>query len=79
MKTAKFELVTPKMAAEWLKLNTANRKLRRWWASAIASAIKRGEYVCTHQGVAFSASGVLLDGQHRLVAIVVQGDAHPEN
>jgi hypothetical protein len=32
--------------------------------------IKRGEWIPTHQGVAFAKSGKLIDGQHRLEAIV---------
>lgn len=75
MKTAKFVLVTPAMAQEMIRINLTNRRLRRWWVSALASAIKRGEYVCTHQGVAISVSGVLLDGQHRLEAIIESGVA----
>lgn len=61
--------VTPAMAAEWLSCNTSNRNLRRTTVEGLKAAFKRGEYVATHQGIAFSAGGVLLDGQHRLTAI----------
>lgn len=37
------------------------------------SQLRRGEMQLTHQGIAISASGRLLDGQHRLTAIVNTG------
>lgn len=74
-KTAQFILVTPEQAKEWAEKNTINRKFRRWYALALAEAIKRGEWITTHQGVAFSVSGKLLDGQHRLWAIIWSGIA----
>lgn len=61
--------VTPHLAAEWLMRNTSNRPLRRGAVEALKTAFMRGEYIQTHQGIAFSASGELLDGQHRLTAI----------
>ncbi|UBB15450.1 hypothetical protein [Comamonas odontotermitis] len=61
--------VTPAMAATWLSCNSSNRTLRRSTVEGLKAAFKRGEYVPTHQGIAFSTGGVLLDGQHRLTAI----------
>lgn len=68
----KVELVfiTPEMAEQMLGGNSHNRQKRRWWIEAMASAMRRGEWITTHQGIAFTASGRLLDGQHRLEAIV---------
>jgi len=65
-----FITVTPEMAKMYLEKNTDNRNKRGWWVSSIANMIKRGEWIPTHQGVAFSKSGKLIDGQHRLEAIV---------
>jgi hypothetical protein len=39
--------------------------------------MKRGEWVATHQAVAFSKGGALLDGQHRLSAVVETGATVP--
>lgn len=61
--------VTPQMAAEWLSLNENNRPLRRTVIEGLKAAFARGEYMTTHQGIAFSETGELLDGQHRLTAI----------
>jgi hypothetical protein len=74
MKTAEFKTVTPDMARDWLAAhNKDNRAKRGWWFEAIASAILRGEWITTHQGIAFSKSGKLIDGQHRLSAIEKTG------
>lgn len=68
----KFEMtfITPELAEKMLGGNIGNRSKRRWWIEAIAAAIKRGEWQMTHQGVAFTKSGKLVDGQHRLEAII---------
>jgi hypothetical protein len=61
--------VTPQKAMEWLAFNTSNRPLRRGAVEGLKEAFLRGEYISTHQGIAFSEDGELLDGQHRLTAI----------
>lgn len=66
--------VTPAMAREWLKSNTDNRPLRTGHVEALRAAFERGEYKVTHQGLAFDAQGVVLDGQHRLHAIALIND-----
>lgn len=63
-------LVTPALAAEWLKSNTHNRRLDPRCVATLAKAITAGQWRITHQGVAFGADGTLYDGQHRLHAIV---------
>ncbi len=35
-----------------------------------AEAMRRGDWLVTHQGIAFDTNGVLVDGQHRLAAII---------
>jgi hypothetical protein len=57
------------MALGWLERNTINRPLRRTVVEGYKAAYMRGEHRLTHQGIAFSRSGELLDGQHRLTAI----------
>jgi hypothetical protein len=66
-------LVTPALAAEWLKSNTNNRQLRKNVVETLANIIRRGEWHTTHQGIAFGTDGALYDGQHRLRAIVEAG------
>lgn len=65
----RLTLVTPAMAREWLQRNTDNRPLRPGVVDGFMNAYRRGEWKLTHQGIAFSKGGRLLDGQHRLTFI----------
>jgi hypothetical protein len=65
--------ITPNLAAEFLKRNTGNRAIRRRAVVQYADDLRRGDWKLTHQGVAISPKGRLLDGQHRLSAIVEAG------
>ena len=69
------ELITPEVAHLYLQSNTANRPLSESNIRLLAAAIRRGEWQLTHQGIAFDQDGVLLDGQHRLLAVVESGVA----
>lgn len=75
--TFTVEDVTPEMAAKWLQKNEGNRKLREPRAASLAKAICDGKYRLTHQPIAFSAKGRLLDGQHRLRAICLSNRTIP--
>lgn len=61
--------ITPAIAIKWLERNIINRPMRPATVEAYKHALERGEYVLTHQGIAFDRNGNLLDGQHRLTAI----------
>lgn len=69
MKTS-VVLLTPAFASMLLQNNTNNRKVRPTWVDDLAGIIERGEWVTTHQGIAISNKNNVLDGQHRLLAIV---------
>ena len=73
--TRSVMLVTPALAAEWLKSNTRNRQIRHSVVAALAEIIRKGGWHTTHQGIAFGEDGALYDGQHRLHAIVEAGVA----
>ena len=62
--------VTPELAAEWLKHNRRNRKVKDTTVEAYAMDMRNGAWQTTHQGVAFDLAGNLIDGQHRLRGIV---------
>lgn len=63
-------MMTPEHAEALLAKNFGNRKLRDHWASELAKMIEKGEWNLTHQAIAIATNGRLLDGQHRLTAIV---------
>ena len=62
--------VTPELAKEWLRHNSHNRNLRERVVNGYAADMLSGDWVEDGQSIKFSASGILLDGQHRLSAIV---------
>lgn len=65
--------VTPDIAREWLKRNHHNRAVVKTVVERYARDMAAGEWKITHQGIAFAPDGSLLDGQHRLMAIVASG------
>lgn len=66
----RVETITPEIAADLLTRNTRNRNLIVSYVDALAAMITAGEWLHTHQGIAIAMDGTLLDGQHRLAAIV---------
>jgi hypothetical protein len=68
------ENITPETAAKWLaEHNRSNRKLRPSRVRQYAQQMTRGQWMLTGDPVRFAADGRLLDGQHRLAAIVESG------
>lgn len=72
-KEVKYEVVTitPIMAKQWLE-NSAfdNRKLDSTRIIKIASDIKKGKWIFDGTPIRFNGKDNILDGQHRLTAIV---------
>ena len=66
--------VTPEMATAWVThRNEKNRPIRAHTVDRYATDLQRGKWKTTHQGIAFGPDGELIDGQHRLAAIVKAG------
>lgn len=70
---SKVVSVSPELAKKWLGVNIDNRLLREPAVKRYARMMKKGEWPLTHQGIAFDEDGNLLDGQHRLYAIILAG------
>ncbi|MEV5140331.1 hypothetical protein AB0K71_06020 [Streptomyces syringium] len=66
-------LVTPEMAKELLKRNTHNRNLRERAVADYARDMAAGKWLMNGEAIKFAADGTLLDGQHRLHAVVAAG------
>lgn len=66
--------VTPEKANKWLAMNSdAQRKLRQTVVDRYARDMLSNSWALTHQGIAFDTKGRLIDGQHRLAAVVKAG------
>lgn len=63
--------VGPELAQLWLKNNFRNRPIREDTVKAYARDMLTGSWVPTHQGIAFNDRDELIDGQHRLHAVIL--------
>lgn len=74
--TARVMLVTPEIAKRWLEKNhPSNRPISSKQVEAFATDMRNNAWTLTHQPVCFDGSGFLIDGQHRLHAIIMAGVA----
>jgi hypothetical protein len=70
-----IETITPQMAEEYLTHNTRNRKIVAAHVDAIARDIRAGNWMMNAQPICFARDGRLLNGQHRLSAVLQAGEA----
>lgn len=64
------EMVTPEIAADWLKSNKANRRLRTRVYKGYARAMEKGNWHAKPVALCFKKDGTIGNGQHTLHAIV---------
>jgi hypothetical protein len=68
------EVITPEVAKEWLDKNTNNRPISQGRVELYAEDMRNGRWTGENgQTIVFSSTGELMDGQHRLSAIVASG------
>ena len=67
--------ITPEIAAEMLSRNHNNRALRSRVVDLYAADMTNGVWEETSQAITFDKDGYLLDGQHRLNAVVKSGQS----
>jgi hypothetical protein len=65
--------VTPDLAEKWLRQNTRNRNVRGRAVFDYARDMAAGKWLQNGEAIKFAADGTLLDGQHRLMAVVSAG------
>jgi len=77
---SRFEEITPEIAKYYLTLmvpkapgKEANRRLTQSRVNELSEEMGLGRFRKIHQGIAFDKDGRLIDGQHRLHAIVKSG------
>ncbi len=71
--THKTMTVEPDQAEKWLEKNVANRTLRPSRVREYAQAMTEGKWLYTADPIRFDEDGRLIDGQHRLMAVVKSG------
>lgn len=63
-------LITPELAQMFYENLAVNRKLRPAAVDVFCTEIIQGTFRTTHQGIAINTQGQVIDGQHRLAAII---------
>lgn len=71
----KFNIVkvTPEKAVEYLTKNTQNRRLDMFHVRKLAKEMTSGNWINNGDSIRFNSEGELIDGQHRLNAVVRAG------
>lgn len=69
----KVTTVTPELAEEFLGKNTHNRNVRERHVRTLANEMQAGRWKFNGEPIRFGKDGVLLDGQHRLHAVIKSG------
>lgn len=72
-----IETITPEQATAYLARNENNRRLRPRLIEILKRDILADNYHFSHQGIAFDTENTLIDGQHRLSAIIASGKPVP--
>lgn len=65
--------LTPGLASEWLKANRNNRPLSRAHVGTLAKQMQEGHWLFNAQPIVISNGETVLDGQHRLHAVIESG------
>jgi hypothetical protein len=68
-----IEEISPKRAQEYLEANKLNRKVTPVTVTAYARDMEQEKWRFTGAPISFDVDGNLLDGQHRLLAIIRSG------
>ena len=66
-------MVTPEIAQRWLEWNQINRALSSSKVAQYARAMAGGHWMVSNDDICFDRDGRLLNGQHRLHAVVRSG------
>lgn len=76
MKTT-IETISPKYAAYLLEQNIGNRQIGQHRVRMYARDMQAGNWQLTHQGILLGKDGIVIDGQHRLHAVLLSGCSVP--
>ncbi len=71
-------LLTPAMATELLDKNTRNRKPNNRYLKQYVMDMIEGKWQFNGETIKIASNGILIDGQHRLLALESIADSHPD-
>jgi hypothetical protein len=71
----RIETITPAMATRYLGTMLRNRKVRGRHVDTLVQAITAEEWQLNGETIKFNIAGELIDGQHRLLAVIKAGKA----
>lgn len=69
--TYTIENVTPELAWEYLMTSKGNRHTHNEHITMLAAQMKAGKWLVNNDAISFDTNGVLIDGHHRLSAVVL--------
>jgi len=67
--TAQIKMAKKQLVDSLLEMNTNNRPVKKTVVDCYKQDIADGRWYLTNQGIGVDINGVLIDGQHRLIAI----------
>lgn len=73
MENVTKESITPLMASAYLQKNDKNRNVSKVIVDAYTREMKDGRWVLSNDAIAFDTDGNLINGQHRLYAVIKSG------
>lgn len=73
MMYSRQETITPEVAAAYLQKNVSNRPIQRMTVKNYARDMLNGKWELNEQGIGFYENGNLVNGQHRLSAVIEAG------
>src|SRR5258706_3163265 len=70
---SEIEVISPRVAEEWLKTMKSNRPQSDAMVYEYATSMQAGRWVVNGETIKFDKDGHLFDGQHRLLACMISG------
>ena len=67
------KIITPEYASFLLSKNHKNRQIKKIYLADLIEVMKRGDFVYNGETIIISDTGIVLDGQHRLLACEKSG------
>jgi len=71
--TYTVEIITPEIAKAYLATSRGNRRISQNFVDKYAAMMRAGQWGESESSIAFDRDGVLINGHHRLMAVIASG------